>query len=51
MIIDSSDAILDLDFDRVGVAKEIVQIAQDLLVGADEEDTEVVGFIVKLMRG
>ena len=29
--------------DRVGVAEEVVQVAQDLLVGAGEEDAEDVG--------
>ena len=27
---------------RVGVAEQVVQVAEDLLVGADEEDAEVV---------
>ncbi len=31
------------DVDRVGVAEEVVQVAQDLLVGAGEEDPEDVG--------
>jgi hypothetical protein len=37
---------VDLDVDGVGVAEQVVQVAQDLLVGADEEGGEGVALAV-----
>ena len=34
---------IERDVHRVGVAEQVVQVAEDLLVGADQEDAEVVG--------
>ena len=35
---------------RVGVAEEVVQVAEDLLVGADQEDAEVVVVVVERVQ-
>ena len=34
---------VEADVDGVGVAEEVVQVAEDLLVGADQERGQVVG--------
>jgi hypothetical protein len=34
--------VAEADLDVVGVTEQVVEIAQDLLVGPDEEDAEVV---------
>ena len=31
------------DMDRVGIAEKVVEVAQDLLIGTDEEDGEKIG--------
>lgn len=38
-------AFLKVDADDVGVAEEVVEVAEGFLVGADEEDAEVIGFV------
>ena len=35
-------AVFQVDADDIGVAKQVVQVAEGLLVGADEEDADVV---------
>ena len=38
--------VVEADVDRVGVAEQVVQVAEDLLVGAEQERAEVVGLAV-----
>src|SRR5688572_7993424 len=46
-VVDLVAALAERDDDGVGVAEEVVQVAQDLLVGADEEDAEVVVLVLE----
>ena len=42
--------VVEADVDGVGVAEEVVQVAEDLLVGADEERAEVVRLAVERVQ-
>ena len=42
--------LVEADVDRVGVAEEVVQVAEDLLVGAEQERAEVVGLAVERVQ-
>ena len=37
--------LVDADVDGVGVAEEVVQVAEDLLVGPEQERAEVIRFV------
>ena len=38
--------VVQADVDRVGVAEQVVQVAEDLLVGPEQERAEVIGLAV-----
>ena len=44
-------AVLEVDADDVGVAEQVVQVAEGFLIGTDEEDADVVGFVRASARG
>jgi hypothetical protein len=42
--------VVEPDVDGIGVAEQVVQVAEDLLIGADQEDADVVGLAVPLVQ-
>ena len=44
-LVDAILAVLDGDMDGIGVAEQVVEVTENLLVGTDKEDTEIVGLL------